>query len=366
MAKTGLYLFTQDLRLSDNPLLLQAAGNHDVLLLVYVIDPSHFQPGAFGLKRLGQHRWRFLLDSLTELDQQLRSLNQRLHILLAPPRQGIGQLVAQYQISSLYVAEQVGHYEQQMIASLQADYPDLRVHQAFVHQLWSLDELPFKLESLPATFTQFRKQVEQLPVAPSLPVMTRLPPTPAIKFNTLEQAPSCSQTTQPGLVGGELSGQAHLHAYFASDHPSSYKQTRNALQGHFQSTGFSPWLANGCISARQVVQQLRHYEASKEANESTYWIFFELMWREYFQLDARRYGNKLFDFRGIHGHKPLTSFYPQRFKAWCEGETQWPLVNACMKQLKQTGWMSNRGRQIVASCLVNELQVDWRLWCSLV
>ena len=58
--------------------------------------------------------------------------------------------------------------------------------------------------------------------------------------------------------------------------------------------------------------------------------------------------------------RPLTTFIPQRFARWCQGETPYPIVNACMKQLNQTGFMSNRGRQLVASCLVHELAVDWR------
>lgn len=361
MAKTGLYLFTQDLRLSDNSLLHKAARDNDSLLMVYAVDPSHFQPGAFTLKRIGQHRWRFLLDSLNELDQQLRGLNQQLHILFSQARLGIGQLIEQHQISSIYASEQVGYYEQQLIIALQADFPDIRVYQACTHRLWNLDELPLSLESLPASFTQFRKQVEHLPVLASLPKVTALPPPPPnFSPNQLQTLPSSSQSTQAERMGGELSAQAHLHTYFASDYPSSYKETRNALDGNFNSTGFSPWLANGCLSVRQVVEALKRYETTKGANESTYWIFFELMWREFFQLYALRYGSQLFQFRGTNGRKPLTSFYPQRFKAWCEGETQWPLVNACMKQLKQTGWISNRGRQVVASCLVNELQIDWR------
>jgi deoxyribodipyrimidine photo-lyase len=68
----------------------------------------------------------------------------------------------------------------------------------------------------------------------------------------------------------------------------------------------------------------------------------------------------MFAFKGINDKKLLTSFYPQRFKQWCNGKTPYPIVNACIHQLNKTGYLSNRGRQIVASCLVNELQIDWR------
>ena len=68
----------------------------------------------------------------------------------------------------------------------------------------------------------------------------------------------------------------------------------------------------------------------------------------------------LYRFSGLTQKRPLTSYYGQRFYQWCEGKTAWPLVNALMHELNRTGYMSNRGRQIVASCLVNELELDWR------
>ena len=112
------------------------------------------------------------------------------------------------------------------------------------------------------------------------------------------------------------------------------------------------------------MEELRHYEATVHPNESTYWIFFELLWREYFQWYAIRYKEKLFLFGGIREITPTTSFYPERFKKWCQGNTPYPIVNACMKQLNSNGYMSNRGRQLVASCFVHELDLDWRYGAS--
>ncbi|WP_371924928.1 FAD-binding domain-containing protein [Endozoicomonas sp. SCSIO W0465] len=56
----------------------------------------------------------------------------------------------------------------------------------------------------------------------------------------------------------------------------------------------------------------------------------------------------------------LSCFYPERFQKWCAGNTPWPIVNACMKDLQATGYLSNRGRQLVASCFIHELGMDWR------
>ena len=155
-------------------------------------------------------------------------------------------------------------------------------------------------------------------------------------------------------------GLKQLTNYFASGSASHYKEQRNELDGWGNSSKFSPWLANGNLSVRKICFNLNNYEQQNGANESTYWLFFELLWREYFQWYAHHHGKRLFTFQGIKQQKPLTSFYPERFRKWCSGNTPYPIVNACMKQLNVTGFMSNRGRQIVASCLVNELAVDWR------
>ena len=75
---------------------------------------------------------------------------------------------------------------------------------------------------------------------------------------------------------------------------------------------------------------------------------------------ALKIGKKLFLKNGNAAAQISGRFDAGAFSAWCRGETQYPLVNACMKQLSATGYLSNRGRQIAASCLVNELEGDWR------
>jgi deoxyribodipyrimidine photo-lyase len=105
---------------------------------------------------------------------------------------------------------------------------------------------------------------------------------------------------------------------------------------------------------------LRSHEQDNGASESTYWISFELLWREFFFWYAKRHGSKLFAFKGLSKQPPKTSFYSERFQKWCSGNTPFPIVNACMNQLNTTGYMSNRGRQLVASCFVHELGLDWR------
>jgi len=111
---------------------------------------------------------------------------------------------------------------------------------------------------------------------------------------------------------------------------------------------------------RKVISRLDQYERENGSNDSTYWLYFELLWREYFQWYALKHDIKLFRFSGVVGNKPLTSHYGERYIKWVQGRTPYPIVNACMNELRETGFLSNRGRQIVASCFINELSHDWR------
>ncbi|MFK7161754.1 DASH family cryptochrome [Marinospirillum sp. MEB164] len=383
MAKTGLLLLTQDMRLSDHVLLQQAAAQCDRLLLVYLLDPAWLHASAQTQRRLGAHRQAWLAAHLRAFQARLPP-QQQLYLLSAPWRTSLRPLLEACSVSSVWMSEPVADEESRAWHAWQQAHPEVRFYSQAVQRLWSLQALPFDLADLPPTFTQFRRCVEALPVSPPVPAVASLPEAPhlhseqlsALRLTPIDtrfQLPASEEVQWPDFLrhgraesklvdtwAGEQGAQAWMAAYFASGAAQQYKQTRNALDGVYTSTHFSPWLALGSLSPRQILQALRCYEAEQGANESTYWIYFELLWREYFQLYALRHGAALFHFGGIQGRAPLTSFYPQRFKAWCEGETPWPLVNACMQQLKQIGWMSNRGRQLVASCLVNELQIDWR------
>uniref|UniRef100_A0A1B8YA04 Photolyase/cryptochrome alpha/beta domain-containing protein n=1 Tax=Xenopus tropicalis TaxID=8364 RepID=A0A1B8YA04_XENTR len=128
---------------------------------------------------------------------------------------------------------------------------------------------------------------------------------------------------------------------------ASYKDTRNGLIGIDYSTKFAPWLALGCISPRYIYEQIRKYEKERTANQSTYWVIFELLWRDYFRFVALKYGRRIFFLRGLQDKDVPWKKDPKLFDAWKEGRTGVPFVDANMRELAMTGFMSNRGRQNV-------------------
>jgi deoxyribodipyrimidine photo-lyase len=137
------------------------------------------------------------------------------------------------------------------------------------------------------------------------------------------------------------------------------------LLGSDYSTKLSPWLAIGSISPRYIYSKIKEFEALHGANDSTYWLVFELLWRDFFRFMFKKHTNKLFLINGICKtlkHKSNTNLY--KLISWVNGETGNDFVDANMKELKYTGFMSNRGRQVVASFLINDLEIDWRYGAS--
>ena len=354
-----LFVFTNDLRLSDNRALLEAAANGRRLLCLYCVDPAWFKPGRYQSKMMGEHRWRFLRESLGCLESSLAKRQQKLLVRLGHPAKAIEQLVQAHGVRSVYRSHNVGFQEVSYWQDLQQRLPTVNFNEVPTNTLLHLHELPFALADLPATFTQFRKKVEHLPIGEPLPVPDILP-RPVAGLNYISDPLPGVVKEKTRFQGGENAGVGLLQTYFSTLQPSTYKETRNALQGWENSTKLSAWLAQGCLSVRQVAHALGHYEAMIKANESTYWIFFELLWREYFQWYALKHGVRLFAPGGIKNAPKRCCFYPERFQKWCAGNTPWPIVNACMKELQATGYLSNRGRQLVASCFIHELGMDWR------
>lgn len=355
-----LYWMTHDLRLDDNPALLKAVEDSTELVCVYCLDNQWRQPDRYQCLPMGRHRRAFLQQSLLQLDHALALKGQRLLLLEGDPVERLLWLVRTLKPERLVVSAQVGLYEQRQINRVRAALTEIELQSVYSHTLLSPEQLPFTLTQLPDQFTPFRNQLEAgLDPASAVSAPAVLPPPPdglsgSMLLKTSFEIPDTV------FRGGCAEALAHLDHYFSQPHASSYKHTRNALQGWSNSTRFSPWLANGCLSPRRILSRLKTYEQAQGRNESTFWIGFELLWREYFQWYAFKHRARLFAHSGITSRAPLTSFYPERFKQWCQGTTSWPLVNACMRELNATGFISNRGRQIAASCLVNELNLDWR------
>jgi deoxyribodipyrimidine photo-lyase len=369
--KRTLVWFKTDLRLHDNETLVHAIAHSDDILPVYCIDPRQFEINAFGFQKTGKFRAQFLLESLADLDKNLRALGSGLLVVKGLPEEALLALVKEYSI-------------QKVVAKKEVAYEELQIHDAVEKALWTVQcpietyssstlyhaqDLPFALKDIPDVFTNFRKRLEKevnIRAAFETPKVIHSPEIPPLQLPTL--ADLNLEPIQPdkraayNLKGGETAALKRLNHYLDGTLAlSTYKDTRNGLIGDAYSTKFSAHLSLGCVSARSIYYAVKKYELQHGANESTYWLIFELMWRDYFRFMMKKYRQKFFLQNGIQTTKDnLQNHDAVLFAKWQNAATGNAFIDANIRELNSTGFMSNRGRQNVASYLHNDLKLDWR------
>ncbi len=394
--------FRNDLRLGDNLVLGEAAADTGRLLPVYCHDPAEDEITRWGFVRRGAHRQAFLSAALADLDAQLRERGSRLLQLHGAPAKVLPALARAIGADAVVCEAIAAPEEADQVAALRA--AGLEVRTVWQSSLLAPAALPFAVARLPKVFTDFRRAVEAAGLQPQAPLLTPLdlPPLPEIAALPWAHPSAAAQADAHGgdaaehargplldcrpqgrpvaaerideqarskasfpwwraeFAGGERAALAHLARYFAGDAAQRYKATRNGLSGIDFSSKFSPWLAQGALSARVAFAALRRHEAERGANDSTYWLWFELLWRDYFRFLHLQHGRRLYRARGLAETAPAPGHDPEALARWCAGRSGHAFIDAGMRELAATGWLSNRMRQVVASYLVHDLGCDWR------
>lgn len=369
--KTSIVWFKTDLRLQDNETLVKAIAQSDEIIPVYCLDESQFELTDFGFQKTGSFRAQFLLESLLDLDKNLRALGSGLVVVKGNPEFEIPKIVKQYKATKVFAKREVSYEEKRTEELVQAELFKIKCElETFsTSTLYHAEDLPFSIKDIPDIFTNFRKKIEKESLIRSAfekPSQINSPKLEEIILPSLEDLGLKITPIDPRAAiqfkGGENEAIARLnHYFFESKSISEYKETRNGMVGADYSSKFSAWLALGCISPRFIYQELQKYEQQFGANESTYWLVFELLWRDYFRFMMKKYNVKLFQQAGIQDKEiPSSQQNTNQLQNWMDGKTGVDFVDANMIELKLTGFMSNRGRQKVASYFCNDLKLDWR------
>jgi deoxyribodipyrimidine photo-lyase len=371
-----LIWFRADLRLHDHAPLQAALKSDAQVVPVYCFDPRQFGQTPFGFAKTGAFRAQFLQESILNLRHSLQSLGNNLMLRQGYPEQVIPELAQTLDCDAVYFHQEATSEEIRVEKALKQALDAQGIgHRSFWgHTLHGVDDLPFAIAQLPELFTQFRKGVEaKSMICVPLPTPERLPPFPAFKPDIeLGQCPTLDDfgLTEPvpdpratiGFRGGETAGLSRLQTYiWERDRLKVYKQTRNGMLHPDDSSKLSPWLALGCLSPRLIQAEVQRYETERVKNDSTYWLTFELLWRDYFRWICVKHGDRLFKVSGLRGLTLPWGQNTQLFTLWQEGKTGYPLVDASMRELAATGYMSNRGRQNVASFLTKNLGLNWQM-----
>lgn len=371
--KRAIVWFRQDLRLHDNEALLDAIASADEILPVYIFDERVFGGKTrYGFPKTGSYRARFIIEAVADLRQSIRDLGSDLIVRVGKPEEVLFELA--HKIKSSWV-----------FCNRERTQEEVEVQDALEKNLWSIGQeirysrgkmlyytadLPFPVTHTPDVFTQFRKEVERfVPIRHPLPrpkslqqVLVYLEPgdIPQLEDFGLSE-PEPAEGIICNFTGGETAGLERLKQYiWEKESIRHYKDTRDNLTGDDASSCLSPWLAQGCVSPKTIYYEVKAFEKTYGRSDSTYGLLFELLWRDFFRFMAKKHGNKLFLKGGVQektdpGWQDDTAL----LHSWVEGKTGVPFIDANMRELKHTGYMSNRGRLNVASFLVNDLNVNW-------
>jgi deoxyribodipyrimidine photo-lyase len=365
--------------------------------------------------RMGPFRRYYLQNALNGLRDALHALGSDLYFRIGNAAQTFAEIHAISPISAIYTQELPGTEEESDLDTVEefCFANGIRLHLFDTHTMLHPDDLPFDVNDMPDIFTPFRGKVEKYAAfRDPLPPPQSLLPLPQSHSQIQQQTPPQSLLPMPQSRPATAT-ISHLEPQFQSDYPSksqslvtpplltipgalapthpngalpidgseqaalrhlrdyihvrqlvrTYKETRNGLIGTDYSAKISGWLALGSLSPRTVRAEIAHHEALHGANDSTYWLFFELLWRDYFQFILYKYHQRLFLRGGIPGATNNTPGATdlETFRRWTLGQTGVDFVDANMRELLATGFMSNRGRQNVASWLAKTAGIDWRL-----
>ena len=368
--ETAVVWFRDDLRVTDNPILADAIDAGDRVVPLYVYDPSRYSESVYGPEKTGSHRARFRREAIVDLRNRLRALGGELFVRRGDPETVVPELAVAADADTVYTQTKPATEERRTERRVgDALLDSVGFERRWTHTLYHPDDLPTPPGEIQDTFTPWRKDAESeapirdprpAPESVSVPESIDSGPIPTLESLGVDP-PIDDERAVLRFEGGETAGKERVEAYlWTGDHLREYKQTRNGLLGANYSSKLSPWLATGCLSPRWIKREIDRYEDERVANEDTYWLVFELAWRDFFQFQFRKHGAEFFAPGGIRGVDVDWDRDRAAFDRWADGETGIPFVDANMRELNRTGYVSNRGRQNVASFLADALGIDWR------
>ena len=353
---TALFLFTHDLRLTDNPGLASAARDHAQIIPAYVLDES--DPWAPG----GANRW-WLYHSLKSLAHDLDAAGGRLLLKRGDYVDSVIDLAQTLNVKAVYFSRAYEPWLSEQQYSIRQKLGQLGIDcKRFAGRLLLEPEQIHNQQGKPfQVFTPFYKHaLKTYTMAPPItkPALNLLIPKTKgdllSSWNLLPKRPNWAKSFieqwQPGESGAQKTLQEDLE-----DIIQHYPDLRD-LPAAAGTSKLSPALHFGEISPRQIWHQAKNNSPHAELSEP---FLRQIMWREFSYYLLHHWPSiPTQPFKEKFGHFPWHKS-KNNLTAWQQGKTGYPIVDAGMRELWQTGWMHNRVRMIVASFLTKHLRIHW-------
>lgn len=355
MTTTAIWWVRRDLRLSDNQALTAALDDADQVIPTFVIDPALLDSPYTGPKRIA-----FLWDGLRQLDADLRERGSRLIVRTGRPLEVLATLIDETSAGTIFAEEDYSPYARRRDQKVQEE---LSLKFAGRPVVRHPDDVLKDNGDPYIVYTPYSKKWKKsLHDIDPLPAPGEISTPSGVDSESIPDEPSLPDSVP--FESGEAEAQRRLREFTRGDNPPVYgygdKRNRMDLDA---TSRLSPYLRFGMLSARQAIAAAREAIAAapnKSARKGAETWLNELIWREF-------YVSILYHFPEVREHEfredyrsMAWEYDEEAFEAWCAGRTGYPIVDAAMRQLKESGWMHNRGRMIVASFLVKDMLIDWR------
>jgi deoxyribodipyrimidine photo-lyase len=371
MADLILFWHRRDLRLTDNLGLSAARDRSPRVVGVFCLDPDLLTPATVAPARVA-----YMLGCLTALQRRYRQVGGQLLILQGDPRQQIPALARELAATAVYWNRDVEPYsrERDTAVSQALKTAGIERQTIFWDQLLHGPGEVLTGSKTPYTvYTPFWRNWIKHPKAAPLPPPDSLAPLTPEQLAIAESVGTIELPSAHDLgflwdggfpvAPGEAAAHQQLEA-FCQGHQTinTYDEQRNYPFTDGTSR-LSPAFKFGAIGMRTVwAASLAAYEASRsdETRQNVRTWQQELAWREFYQQVMYFFPDLANGpYRDLWKAFPWEN-NPDHFRAWCEGRTGYPIVDAAMRQLNETGWMHNRCRMIVASFLTKDLIINWQ------
>ena len=345
--KAVIWWIRRDLRLQDNQALAQALSHSSIVIPLFILDPRLLRTEA-------QSRRSFLFNALDSLDSDLHDRGSRLIIREGDPLNELRNVFEESGAEKIFAEADFSPFAKRRDSLVAKVLPCEFISGLTIHPPGSVR----KADGTPYTvFTPYKNAWRALP-SPGHPINAPVRLTMPLNLGSLN-IPTYNRASN--FPASESEAEKRFD-HFISNRLSSYGKDRDRIDLSGTSN-LSPYLRFGLISARKLAFFTRAIidpSENSEAKESAEAWLNELIWRDFYYsiLDNFPYVLKC-AFRESYNHIPWRNS-AQDFDAWKNGLTGYPIVDAGMRQLRETGWMHNRARMITASFLTKDLLINWQ------
>ncbi len=345
----SLFLFRRDLRLEDNTGLNFALESSEVVIPAFIFTPEQIEKNPYR----GNSCLQFMIESLEELDESIQEKRGKLYLFYGKPEEIVAECIRKNKIDAVIVNRDYTPYSIRRDQKIEAVCKQLGVaFHSFDDALLNPPESTLKDDGKPYTvFTPFFRKTSLMGVdGPMTSCRWRF----SSETVSLEVGPQIFAKILPErrvqAHGGRSSAVKLLKGLNQFEN-YSFEKDFPAVEG---TTHLSPHLKFTTCSPREV------YAAIAQTLGTHSDLIRSLYWRDFFTAICFFFPQVLGASFHTKFDKMPWSYDKKTFQRWCEGTTGFPIVDAGMRQLQQTGDLHNRVRMIVASFLVKDLHIDWR------